>query len=121
MMRLVSAILGVLALATAARAQDVPLVSTQAALNHVNQRAVVCGKVASVKTVDDKSLVIALDVPYPGQLFAFQILPPDLSKFGTPALSLPEKRVCGTGVIAVAQGKAQMILKEPGQLTLQQP
>lgn len=106
--------------ASAAEAQTVPVVSPQAALNYTGTRIAVCGRVASVKIMTDKSVMIALDAPYPAQLFAFQILPVDLGKFGTPELSLPDKRVCGTGTVQMSQGRAQILLKEPGQLVLQQ-
>jgi len=102
-----------------AMAQNLLTVSPQAALNHAGERIIVCGRVASANFVGDKSLVVAIDAPYPAQMFSFQILPADHVKFGTPELSLLDKRVCGTGTIQMVQGRAQMTLRDPNQLVLQ--
>lgn len=112
-------LLAALAGSAPAMAQNLLTVSPQAALNHTGERIIVCGRVASANFVADKSLLLAIDYPYPGQTFALQILPADHVKFGTPELALLDKRVCGTGTIQLAQGRAQMTLRDPNQLALQ--
>ena len=103
-----------------ARIGDVPVVSIQAALNHIGERSAVCGQVMTTRIdTADQSMVIAIDVPYPAQQFSFLILAVDRTKFGTPELTLLQKRICGTGIIQLAQGHAQMLLREPTQLTIQ--
>jgi hypothetical protein len=130
-MRTVALLLTLVTVALAARAADIPLVnpparigdvpvvSVPAALNHIGERSAVCGQVMTTRIdTADQSMVIAIDAPYPAQQFSFLILAVDRTKFGTPELTLLQKRICGTGVIQLAQGRAQMLLREPGQLTV---
>jgi hypothetical protein len=116
--------LGALGLALAvaagpAAAQFPAPVSPQAAINHVGQSVVVCGQIASANFVAGKAVLLAVDTPYPGQAFSLLIRPIDRAKFGAPELSLLGKRVCSGGTIVLAQGRAQMILADPKQLTSQ--
>ncbi|HUA54240.1 MAG TPA: hypothetical protein VMB81_18840 [Candidatus Sulfotelmatobacter sp.] len=113
-------LLAALSCTAPAHAQDLLTVNPQSALNHAGERIIVCGRVASANFAADKSLVLAIDYPYPGQMFSMQILAVDRAKFGAPELSLLDKRVCGTGTIQVIQGRAQMTLRDPNQLVLQQ-
>jgi hypothetical protein len=41
----------------------------------------------------------------------------DRAKFGTPEITLMKKRVCATGVISLFQGRAEMKLHDPSQLS----
>lgn len=103
-----------LAAAPAAMAQQV---SPQSALNYVGRTATVCGKVATATFVENKAVLLAFDQPYPAQSFSALIRAMDRIKFGTPEMSMPGKRLCVSGPVLNAQGRAQMILREPGQIT----
>lgn len=92
-------------------------VSPQSALNYVGRTATVCGRVATATFVENKSVLLAFDQPYPAQSFSAIIRAMDRIKFGTPEMSMPGKRLCVSGPILNAQGRAQMILREPAQIT----
>ncbi len=119
MARVLALLLTTLAGVSAALAQDVQRIAPLAAINHVGERAMVCGRVASANFLADKSLLIAIDYPYPGHQFSALIQPADRIKFNSPELNLLGKRICSNSTILLSQGRAQMILKEPGQLTIQ--
>jgi hypothetical protein len=119
MRRALVIVLLVLAAAANALAQNAPKVSPQAALNHLGERVTVCGRIASANFVANKALLLAFDTPYPGQSFSAVIQAIDRIKFGTPEMSLPGKRVCATSTIAITDGRAQMLLREPNQLAFQ--
>ena len=118
-MRLLALLLALFASAAVAQTQETPRVAPTAALNHIGERAVVCGRVASTNFLANKSLVIAIDTPYPGQQFSALIQAVDRLKFNEPEFNLIGKRICSNGTILLAQGRAQMILRDPGQLSFQ--
>jgi hypothetical protein len=119
-MRRAVALVASLIVAASALAQEVrTTVSTQAAVNHVGERARVCGRVASANFLGNKSLVIALDYPSPGQMFSVLIPSVDRPKFNAPELNLLDKRVCAVGTITLDKGRAQMVVTDPKLLTPQ--
>ncbi len=117
-MRIVALVVCLMA-GSAAAQQNVPNVSPLAALNHIGERAEVCGKVASANFTASKSVVLAIDYPAPAQTFSLLIQAIDRAKFGAPELSLLGKRVCANGVLLLDQGRAQIIVRDPNQITFQ--
>jgi hypothetical protein len=89
------------------------------AKNHIGKRMTVCGVVMSAN-YDARSsrrpTFLSLDEPYPRRIFTALILGEDREKFGTPELSLKEKRVCVSGLIEKYQGVPQIVLRKTSQL-----
>ena len=138
MMRRLAVLLGLLLAPGLAAAQGAPTVTTTAAMNHLGERVIVCGRIVTANfvggstpqpltgitppgspPVTNQSLLLAYDFPYPGQVFSLLIPAADRIKFGTPEYSLINKRVCVGGTIRNYQGRAQIILSTPTQITYQ--
>lgn len=88
-----------------------------AAANHVGESITVCGRVASATIVAPQAMLLAFDQPYPGQTFSVLISSEDRPKFNGRELTLIGRRMCGSGMIRLVQGRAQMTLKDPSRLT----
>ena len=96
-----------------------PLSPEQAA-SHIGETATVCGVVVSAEyEVNEQNQPTLLDLgkPNPSAIFTTVIYGENRAKFGTPETSLVGKRVCVTGQISDYQGKPEIVLTEPGQLT----
>jgi DNA/RNA endonuclease YhcR with UshA esterase domain len=95
-----------------------PLAPDEAA-RHVGESATVCGVVASATYASRSNAqptFLNLGKPYPDQIFTAVIFGKDRSKFGTPE-TLRGKHVCVTGEIRLFQGKPEIILTDPKQLS----
>lgn len=80
----------------------------------------VCGVVASAEyEADAQSQPTLLDLgkPSPNAIFTAVVYGDNRPKFGTPEASLLGKRICVTGQISDYQGKAEIVLTNPSQLT----
>jgi hypothetical protein len=95
--------------------------TTQQAASHVGEAATVCGVVASanysVRTKGQPTF-LNLDRPYPQQVFTILIWGTDKPKFGAPEVQHMGKRVCATGVIQTYKGRPEIVVSDPGQLTV---
>jgi hypothetical protein len=110
-----SALLGLCASATTAA----PL-SPDDAVAHMGEIATVCGLVASAEyeaDVQSQPTLLDLGKPHPEAVFTAVIYGDNRQKFGTPETSLRGKRICVTGQISDYQGKPEIVLTEPSQLT----
>jgi DNA/RNA endonuclease YhcR with UshA esterase domain len=90
------------------------------AAKHVGEGATVCGIVESARYAERSTkqpTFLNLGKPYPNQSFTVVIFGGDRGKFGTPEIALMKKRVCATGVISLFQGRPEMKLQEPSQLS----
>ena len=90
------------------------------AVTHIGETATVCGVVASAEyEADAQSQPTLLDLgePSPNAIFTAVVYGSDRPKFGTPETSLRGKRICVTGQISDYQGKPEIVLTDPGQLT----
>jgi len=58
-----------------------------------------------------------IDKRYPDEPFTIVIFGNDRPKFGQPELALQGKRICATGKIELYQGKAKVVVHDPGQIT----
>jgi hypothetical protein len=94
--------------------------SPEEAAQHIGENATVCGRVASA-TYADKSpgapTLLDLGSPYPNQIFTAVIFGSNRTKFVTPEISMRDKEVCVKGKIFLYQGKPQILLSEPDQLS----
>jgi DNA/RNA endonuclease YhcR with UshA esterase domain len=94
--------------------------SPEDATGHIGEAATVCGVVASAEyEADAKSQPTLLDLgkPSPNAIFTAVIYGDNRAKFGTPETSLRGKRICVTGQISDYQGKPEIVLTEPSQVT----
>jgi hypothetical protein len=68
---------------------------------------------------NEKNQPTSLDLgkPYPNAIFTAVIYGDHRQKFGTPEIALRSKRVCVTGPISDYQGKPEIVLTDPSQLT----
>jgi nuclease S1 len=90
------------------------------AQKHVGEDATVCGTVAGAKYAAQSKggpTFIDFGKPYPDAIFTALILGTDRAKFGTPEKDIQGKQVCVTGKIRLYQGKPEIILTDPKQLT----
>jgi hypothetical protein len=95
-------------------------ISPQDAAKFIGETKTVCGTVASAhfaaKTKGQPTF-INLDKPYPKQIFTVLIWGSDRSKFEKPPETLYSgKEICVTGMIRSYQGKAEIVVKDPGQI-----
>ena len=97
-----------------------PIPSAQAK-DHVGESATVCGKVADARYLDSGShpTFLNFDKPFPDHTFTGFIAGDNRAKFGTPEKDYLSKDVCLTGKIEMFNGKPEIVLTDPKQLTLQ--
>jgi DNA/RNA endonuclease YhcR with UshA esterase domain len=108
-----SAVFGVWSSATTAA----PL-SPEGAAGHIGETATVCGVVVSSEyeaTEQNQPTLLDLGKPHPNATFTALIY--NRQKFGTPETTLRGKRICVTGPIVDYQGKSEIVLTDPSQLT----
>ncbi len=94
--------------------------SPEEAANHVGENVTICGLVASAKYAGQARggpTFLDFGKPYPNAIFTALILGGDRAKFGAPEKAVQGKQVCVTGQIQLYQGKPQVILNDPKQLT----
>jgi len=97
-------------------------ISAAEAKNHVGEKAVVCGKVASAHYASKSRgnpTFINFDKPYPNEIFTLLIWGSDRSKFGNPELDYVDKRMCVTGKISDYKGIPEIVASEPSQIKVQ--
>jgi hypothetical protein len=90
------------------------------AASYVGKNATVCGRIVSGNYAagsPTQPTFLDFNKPYPNEAFSALILGGDREKFGMPEISLREKYVCVTGEIFLYQGKPQVILRDPEQLS----
>ena len=110
-----SAVMGLWAFSTAAA----PL-SPEDAAGHTGETVTVCGVVASAEyeaNEQNQPTLLDLGKAHPNAVFTAVIYGDNRAKFGTPESSLRGKRICVTGQISDYQGKLEIVLNEPSQLT----
>jgi hypothetical protein len=94
--------------------------SPEQAADHVGEATTVCGPVASatyMPQAPQSPTFLDLGKPFPNQIFSAIIFGGDRSKFGTPETSTRDKSICVTGTIFLYQGKPEIILHDPKQLS----
>jgi DNA/RNA endonuclease YhcR with UshA esterase domain len=112
-------VMGVVLAGSVPAGQAEPLAPGQAA-KHAGETVTVCGVVAAAKfaaQVRGGTTFLDFDKPYPDATFTALIFASDRAKFGAPEKTAAGKELCVTGKIDMYQGKPQIILKDPKQLT----
>ena len=90
------------------------------AVKHPGETVTVCGQVAGAKfaaQIRGGTTFLDFSKPYPDSPFTALIFGSDRAKFGTPEKTAQGKDFCVTGKIEMYQGKPQIVLKDPKQLT----
>ncbi len=106
-----------LALGTAHAATLTPL----HAKDHVGESATVCGLVASATfaaRTKGQPTFLNLDNPYPEHIFTALIWGSDRPKFGHPEDTYKGKRICVTGTIKPYRGVPEIVVTDPGQISV---
>ena len=105
-------------------ARNRPAIAAENALNYVGQTGTVCGTVASVRyAVHTKGqpTFLNLNRPYPNQIFTALVWGRDRAKFlEPPETCYRGRKICVTGRIVEYRGKAEIIVKDPSQITASQ-
>jgi hypothetical protein len=86
----------------------------------MGETAMVCGVVASAEyeaNEQNQPTLLDLGKPHPNAIFTAVIYGENRTKFGAPETSLLGKRICVTGQISDYQGKPEIVLTDPSQLT----
>jgi hypothetical protein len=116
-LRLITITCGFIAGAAASHAASL---NPEEAASYVGKNVTVCGLIVSGNyAAGSPAQPTFLDFgkPYPNETFSALILGDDRKKFGMPEISLREKHVCVTGEIFLYQGKPEVILRNPEQLS----
>ena len=120
MLRLLRLIITSMVLIAGVAAARAGSLNPEESASHVGKNATVCGLVASATYAAGSAAAptfLDFGKPYPNETFTAVIFGSDRKKFGTPEMSLREKQVCVTGEIRLYQGKPQIILRDPKQLS----
>jgi hypothetical protein len=89
------------------------------AINHVGQRARVCGYVVSAKYAESSRrspTFLNLDKPYPNQVFTAVIWGDARPRFHPEPELLQGHAVCVSGTITLYKGRAEMAVSDPSQI-----
>lgn len=119
--RMLAAVVFCIVAIPSAHAQTKRLAATEAK-DHIGERAVVCGKVASTRYANKSNgqpTFLNLDQPYPKQVFTILIWGSDRPKFGEPESKYRDQNVCVTGKITSYRGEAEIAANNPDQLEVQ--
>ena len=103
---------------SASRAAD--NISANGAKDHIGSRETVCGIVAGAKyaaSSKGQPTFLNLDRPYPNQIFTAVIWGSDRGRFAKPPEEFQGTRVCVTGTIKTYQGRPEIEVHDPSQLT----
>ena len=117
--RLAGFLLLAVCLATGLHAEEARLTAAEAS-NHVDERATVCGIVASTRfspTAQGRPTFLNLDKPYPDHIFTIVIWGDKREAFGKPEEKYRNRRLCVTGLIESYQGSAQIVATQVSQIT----
>jgi hypothetical protein len=110
-----------LALFLPIKIQAAERIGVMEAAKYVGKKATVCGQVASVNYAENskgRPTYLNLDKGYPDQKFTVVIWGEDRAKFSTP----PEMKyagapICVTGTITMFKKVAEIVVKNPSQIT----
>ncbi|MEN8385525.1 hypothetical protein ACMGSW_16475 [Acinetobacter baumannii] len=111
-MKIIILTLSLLSLTTFANALS--QINAYDAKSYIGKTATVCGKVVAVKPYKN-NLFINLEKNYPNQPFYFYIKKSD-SREVSKALEKIGKRVCGTGLVELYNGRVEMQKSSVNQL-----
>jgi len=105
--------------ATSVPAQE-RIIPSEAA-RYAGKKATVCGQVTSTNYAEDskgRPTYLNLDRAYPNQKFNAVILGENRDKFSKPPeINYAGKKICVTGTINVSRGVAEIVVRDPSQIT----
>lgn len=119
--RVLVAVLFAVILTPNVRAQSKKLTPTEA-IDHVGERATVCGSVVSTHFAarsKGQPTFLNLDRPYPSEVFTILIWGSDRPRFGAPESKYRDARICASGKITSYRGVAEIVASDPGQIEMQ--
>jgi DNA/RNA endonuclease YhcR with UshA esterase domain len=93
------------------------VIADNEASKYVGEAVAVKGIIANVFQSNKGNIFLNFGNPFPNQTFAAVIFSKDAAKFGN-VKAYEGKTVVVTGMIQSYKGKAEIILKEPGQIKL---
>ena len=103
-------------------AQNLQAVALEEALKYHLQIRTVCGKIAGTQyagKIKGQPTLLHMGKPYPEHVFTIVIWGADRGKFdGAPEDFYGGKEVCVTGMIVEHNGKPQIVVKDPSQMTV---
>lgn len=103
-------------------ARDLQTVPPEEALKYHLQTKTVCGKIAGTQyagKIKGQPALLHMGKPYPEHVFTIVIWGADRGKFnGAPEDLYRGKEVCVTGMIVEHNGKPQIVVKDPSQISL---
>ena len=100
--------------------EQLPTYAYAEAVEHVGERATVCGDVHDVAQREGDATYLAFGKTYPNQVFAVIVQEEDRSSFPADLRNAyNDKAVCASGVIEVKGRSAQITVRAADQITLQ--
>jgi hypothetical protein len=105
-----------------AQAPQVKKLTAPEAKDHIGERAIVCGRVASTRyaaTTRGKPTFLNLDKPYPSQVFTVLIWGENREKFGAPEDQYRGKQICVTGTITEYRKAPEIVVGERHNIEVQ--
>jgi hypothetical protein len=96
--------------------------TTAEAIDHIGEKATVCGKVASTRyaaTTRGRPTFLNLDKPYPSQVFTVLIWGENRAKFGAPEDKYRGKQICVTGTITEYRKAPELVVSDPQRIEVQ--
>lgn len=118
MTRICAALLTIFILGGSARAAS--FLQPEEAIDHVGERAKVCGLVATATFAErtrGQPTFLNLGRPYPQHVFTALVWGADRSAFSYAPESLQGAVICVQGTISEYGGRAEIIVKQPSQIT----
>jgi hypothetical protein len=94
------------------------------AKDHIGEHATVCGRVASARYASStrgSPTFLDLDAAYPKNPFTIVIWGENRAKFGAPEEKYRDKDICATSTITSFRGSPEMVLTDPGQISIGKP
>ena len=94
-------------------------ISIDSVANHLGEKVTVCSKVYGTKALG-KVTFINLGAAYPNSLLTVVIFSKDISNFKTaPDVLYSDKTICVTGELKDYNGKTEIIVSTPDQITIE--
>jgi hypothetical protein len=91
------------------------------AAKYAGKKATVCGQVTSTNYAEEskgRPTYLNLDRAYPDQKFDAMIPGESRGKFSKPPeIDYAGKKICVTGTISVSRGRAEIVVRDPSQIT----
>jgi len=107
-----------------ARAVQTRRLTAAQAKDHIGETATVCGVVVDTSYAEKSKghpTFLNFEQKFPRQTFTAVIWEDNRPKFGRPEIGYKGKRICVTGEIRNYRKRPQIEIKEPGQISVEEP